>query len=81
NNDYSKQWFYFERDIDLLKEPPRVWFIFSHTVWLGTDEEPVFLYFLDRRGQRLDHFQRQKASAYLYDLTKAKRPNAGGPWH
>lgn len=81
NNDYSKQWSYFERDIDLLKEAPRVWFIFSHTVWLGTDEEPVFLYFLDQKGHRLDRIVRPRAAAYLYDLARSKKPNTGGPWH
>lgn len=80
NNDYSKQWSYFERDIDLLKGAPRVWCIFSQTVWLGTDEEPVFLYFLDKKGQQLDRIIRPKAAAYLYDLTESKRPNAGGLW-
>lgn len=81
NNDYSKQWSYFERDIDLLKGAPRVWCIFSQTVWLGTDEEPVFLYFLDKKGQQLDRLIRPKAAAYLYDLTGTKKLNAGGLWH
>ncbi|MCC6981553.1 MAG: glycosyltransferase family 39 protein [Candidatus Melainabacteria bacterium] len=68
SGNFSAQWSLYEEDIGSLSENARVWIIFSHTVWLGSDEERVFLYFLDKRGKRLQEFKQSGASAYLYDL-------------
>lgn len=65
-----RQWSYFERDIKLLQGNQRVWIIFSQTVWLGRDEKPVYLSFLDKAGRRLDQFTQPRASVFLYDLSK-----------
>lgn len=66
--DFSEQWALFERDILSLKNSGRVWLIFSHSLWLGSDEERLFLYFLDKHGQKLEKLQESGASAYLYRL-------------
>lgn len=66
--DFSQQWSLFENDVNHLVGNPRVWMVFSHSVWLGSDEERLFLYFLDKRGRRLQEYKQSGASAYLYDL-------------
>ncbi len=66
--DFSKQWSIFERDVRALKNSGRVWLIFSHSVWLGSDEERLFLYFLDRSGLKLEEVKESGASAYFYRL-------------
>jgi hypothetical protein len=48
---------------------PRVWVVFSHiATWGGVDEEKVFVDYLDRLGQREQHFRTSGASAYLYNI-------------
>ena len=55
--DFWQQWSLFENDVDHLVGNPRVWMVFSHSAWLGSDEERLFLYFLDKRGRRLQEYK------------------------
>jgi len=68
HGDFSKQWALFEEDVSHLAGNARVWVIFSHSVWLGSDEERLFLYFMDKRGRRIQEYKQSGASAYLYDF-------------
>lgn len=62
-------WERYEKDLDQFPSPSRVWVLFSHSESrTGVDEERVFLYFLDRRGKRIDYFKSVGATAYLYEL-------------
>lgn len=70
--EFSHQWHVYESDLQRLAGHSRVWAIFSLSSWCGSDEEKLFLYFLDKRGQRLDAFRSAGASVYLYDLTHKK---------
>jgi hypothetical protein len=45
----------------------RVWVVFAHVQGAGGANEALFLYWLDRLGERLDSFEGRGASAYLYD--------------
>lgn len=66
--EFSHQWNVYESDLERLSGHSRVWTIFSLSNWCGSDEEKLFLYFLDRRGQRLAAYRSSGASVYLYDL-------------
>lgn len=66
--EFSHQWHVYESDLQRLTGHSRVWTIFSLSNWCGSDEEKLFLYFLDKRGRRLDAYRTAGASAYLYDL-------------
>ena len=52
-------------DLDALRGNARVWIVFSHTV---DAEKQFFVRHLENRGQRLDHYRRPRADAYLFDL-------------
>ena len=59
------------RDLKRMAGRPRVWIVFSHIAnWGGTDEERIFLDYLDRLGRRLGSFRASGAGAYLYDLRR-----------
>jgi hypothetical protein len=64
-------WAVHEKDLDELRGRKRVWILFSH---LEDDaqisEGKLFLYFLDKRGTKLDGFQSVGAATYLYDLDR-----------
>jgi len=66
--DFSPQWSVFESDVKRLSGRGRVWILFSLTDWLGSDEEKVFLYFLDQHGTWLETKKLSGASVYLYDF-------------
>lgn len=66
--DFSAQWKLYETDIARLTGQGRVWVLFSLTNWLGSDEEKLFLYFLDRHGRFLQRKQFSGASVYLYEF-------------
>lgn len=66
--EFSHQWHVYESDLERLSGHSRVWTIFSLSNWCGSDEEKLFLYFLDRRGERLAAYRSSGASVYLYDL-------------
>lgn len=58
-------------DLDKLRGRSRVWILFSHVINTRRgliNEERVLVNRLDDIGQRLDYFQAQGASAYLYNL-------------
>jgi hypothetical protein len=67
-------WAAHEKDIDELRGRKRVWILFAH---LEDDaqisEGKLFLYFLDKRGTKLDGFQSTGAATYLYDLDRPSR--------
>lgn len=52
-------------ELDKFKGEGRIWFIFSHVY---SDEEKIFLVYLDHIGNRIDSFKGSGASVYLYDL-------------
>jgi uncharacterized membrane protein len=52
-------------ELDKLKREGKIWFIFSHVY---SDEEKIFLLYLDHIGCRMDSFIGKGASVYLYDL-------------
>jgi len=61
-------------DIEKLRGRRRVWLLLHNK--LKTDminERAFFLYYLDRIGRRLDEFEAECASIYLYDLTESKK--------
>jgi hypothetical protein len=60
-------WTAYERDIDELGHPRRVWVLISHYL---PDERTFLLAQLDRRGRRLDEFRSGHVQAYLYDLSQ-----------
>jgi hypothetical protein len=65
-------WRQYLTELDAL-QGRRVWLLFAHVYDWGTvDEEQLFLFHLDRRGVRLDQINDRRASAYLYDLTRAE---------
>lgn len=68
--DFSPQWAAFESDVKRLAGKGRVWFLFSLTKWLGSDEEKVFLHFLDKHGHWLKTKRLSGASVYLYEFPK-----------
>jgi hypothetical protein len=68
--DYSPQWKLFQDDINRLSGNSRVWVVFSLYIWDGSNEEKLFLYFLDSIGRQLDAFRCPGASIYLYDLSR-----------
>ncbi len=64
----------YQSDVAQLPTHRRVWVLFS----LGANdtaanEEQAFVYFMDQRGTRIDHFQSVGASTYLYDLDRPER--------
>jgi hypothetical protein len=66
-------WDQVEHDLAQLRGRKRVWVYFTH-VWQlnGVDDRKLYLYYLDRWGQRLDAYEPppgQDAWAYLYDLS------------
>jgi hypothetical protein len=70
---YSKDnWEAYEKDINQVRGPGRIWFLFSHTdVDTGSiDEDKLFLYFLDKRGKHTDSFKSIGAAVYLYELDR-----------
>lgn len=76
---YSKDnWGGYEKDLEQFQGPGRVWFLFSHTDSdTGfIDEERLFLYFLDKRGKRVDSFKSIGAAVYLYDLGQSNSASA-----
>lgn len=61
-------WTVYENDLEQLRGLGRVWVVFAHVYRAGgANEEALFLYWLDRLGERLDSFDGRGASAYLYD--------------
>jgi hypothetical protein len=57
------------RDLERMAGRPRVWVVFFHIATRGgVDEEKVFVDYLDRLGQREQHFRTSGASAYLYNI-------------
>jgi hypothetical protein len=62
-------WMGYLEDLSRWRGKGRVWFLFSHVLKEeGVDEEKLFTQYLTSIGQRLDSFNRDGASAYLYDL-------------
>lgn len=60
----------YRRDLDKLVGKKRVWILLSHVVSNGeVNEREVYIQYLDKVGQRLDHFFSPGAYLYLYDLT------------
>lgn len=68
SDNFSPQWQVFEDDVRRLVGHDRVWVLFSLSNWLGSNEEKVFLYFLDKYGVRLTCFKTSGASIYLYNM-------------
>jgi hypothetical protein len=59
----------YESDVNQLPGDRRVWVLFSLGVSdAAANEEKLFLYFMDKRGTRVDHFESVGAATYLYDL-------------
>lgn len=71
--DFSPQWAAFESDIKRLAGKGRVWVLFSLTNWLGSDEEKVFLHFLDKHGSWIKTKRLSGASVFLYDFPRVLR--------
>ncbi len=64
------KWVNYYDDLRRFEGSERFWIVFSHvTRGQGTDEEELFLSYLDILGRRLDSFKASGASAYLYDLS------------
>ncbi len=62
-------WHKYEEDLQKLRGNARVWIVFSHSYrTFASDEERLFLHFLDNMGSRLDSFNSPGAAVYLYDL-------------
>lgn len=69
----SRDWENYERDLDQLRAYKRVWLLFSHmNIGTGIEEEKYFLYLLNKKGTKLDHFKSVGASVYLYDLDELR---------
>lgn len=68
--DFSPQWAAFESDIKRLAGKGRVWVLFSLTNWLGSDEEKIFLHFLDKHGHWVKTKRLSGASVFLYEFPK-----------
>jgi hypothetical protein len=65
------RWEKYEKDLDQLCGYRRVWVLFAGTTSVSSHEEKLFLYFLDKRGARLDSFRDEGAVVHLYDLDKS----------
>lgn len=61
-------------DLDKLQDRERAWILFSHVT---NNEEPLFLYHLDRLGIQLDSLNTPGASVYLYNLTTLPQSRFG----
>jgi hypothetical protein len=58
------------QDMAQLEGRARVWLVFSHNCWgCIVNEEAFFLEHLDAAGSKVDEFQAEGASLYLYDLS------------
>jgi hypothetical protein len=73
----NPSWTEVEDDLARLTGLPRVWVFFTH-VWKGNgvDDRRLWLFFLDRMGQRRDAFELpagNDGALYLYDLSKKER--------
>jgi hypothetical protein len=67
----ENNWGIYEGDIEKLRGYKRVWLLLSlGESEAGVNEKNLILYFMDRRGTRLDTFQSVGAAAYLYDLDR-----------
>lgn len=52
----------------------RVWILFTHVYKRnGIDQKQFFLYHLESIGKRLDSYESDGASVYLYDLSKSQK--------
>lgn len=70
SGNFSPQWAVFESDIKRFAGRGRVWVLFSLTNWLGSDEEKVFLHFLDKHGHYVKTKRLSGASVFLYEFPK-----------
>lgn len=65
-----RDWGYYLKGIEPLREHDRVWFVFEHAAdALSAGEEQFFVTHLDRIGTQQDRVASRTASAYLYDLS------------
>ena len=60
----------YEEDLSRLHQTKRVWFIFSHAMVYGIDEEEMLLNLLTSMGTRLDFCKAPGATVYLYNLER-----------
>ncbi|MBN1870931.1 MAG: glycosyltransferase family 39 protein [Candidatus Omnitrophica bacterium] len=67
NGKGEESWSECVEDLNSLKGYGKIWFIFSHD-WKSEDK--LFISVLDSMGKRMDSFQDQGASAYLYDISE-----------
>lgn len=62
-------WGQYYYDLSAMKGNRRVWVIMSHIeTWHGTDEEMLFVSYLDMLGKQKDVLRTSGAAGYLYDL-------------
>ena len=72
----------YRADLEALRGRSRVWFVFSHVYsGSGVDERRYILAVLDDMGIRLGQSSSHGSSAYLYDLTMARRPGVSDERH